>query len=123
MGFGGIRELFWRTFCIKKKSKRERGVLSNVLFYVHNIDVFEGGGFACPHDKGQTAASELKLASIASCLTFLDHFGRHFGSQIRSIIVSFFGRLQKGAETAPQKKTGEQLWVRGASPGYHFMAS
>ena len=77
--------------------KRERCVLSKLSFYVHNIEVFEGGGFACPHEKGKKSASEFKLDSNASCLTFLEFFRWHFGSQIRSQIVSFFGRLQKGA--------------------------
>ena len=103
--------------------KRERCVLSKLLFYIHNIDVFEGGGFACPHDKGKTSASEFKLDSNASCLTFLELLLTHFGSQILSQIVSFFGRLEKGAEAPPPQKTGEQGWLRGAPPGYHFMAS
>ena len=108
MGCGGIRELFWRTFCIKKSIKRESGVLSNLLFYVHNIDVFEGGGFACPHDKGKKSASEFKLDSSASCLTFLELFRSHFGTQLRSQIASIFGRLQKGAGWTPPKRRGSK---------------
>ena len=90
----------------------ERGVLSKLLFYVHNIDVFEGGGFACPHDKGKTSASEFNLDSNASCLTFLDLFGSHFGSQIRSKIVSIFGRLQKAAEWTPPRRRGSNSGSR-----------
>ena len=123
ISFGRKRELFWRTFWYQKDDEKGKVVLSNLLFYVHNIDVFEGGGFACPHDKGKKSASEFKLDSNASCLTFWELFRNHFGIQIRSQIVSFFGRLQKGAGHPPPKKTGEQMWVRGASPGYHFMAS
>ena len=104
--------------------KRERGVLSHVLFDLHNVDVFEGCGLACPHDKGKKSASESDLDSNASCLTVLELFRSYFGSQIRSQIASIFERLQKGAEyPPPPQKTGEQMWVRGASPGYHFMAS
>ena len=84
---------FGGPFGIKKMIKRPRGVLSNLSFYLHNIDVFEGGGFACPHDKGKKSASEFKLDSNASCLTFLELFRSHFGSQIRSQIASVFGRL------------------------------
>ena len=86
----------------------ERGVSLKLLFFIHHIDVFEGGGLARPHDKGKKSVSESDLDSNASCLTFFDLFVSHFGSQIRSQIVSFFGRLQKAAATPPPKRRGSK---------------
>ena len=71
---------FGGPFGIKKMIERKRGVLSKLSFYLHNIDVSEGGGFACPHEKGKKSASEFKLDSNASCLTFLERFRRYFWS-------------------------------------------
>ena len=115
-GFGRIRELFWRTFWYQTDDQKGKGVLWNWLFYFYNIDVFEGGGFACPHDKGKKSASEFKPDSSVSCLTFLEFFRSHFGSQIRSQIASIFGRLQKGAEYPPPPKRRGSKCGSGVPP-------
>ena len=71
---------FWMNTGAVLEDLLVRGVLSKLLFYIHNIDVFKGGGFACPHEKGKKSASEFKLDSNASCLTFLELSRSHFGS-------------------------------------------
>ena len=92
---------------------------SKLSCYVHNIDVFEGGGFACPHDKGKKSASEFKLDSNASCLTFLDIFGVILGAKFVHKSYHFLGGFKK-APVGPPPEDGGAIVGPGCLPRIPF---